>query len=202
MSNLYNWDSILEFVGVGIVRLAKAIFLSFINAFSYCQMETKLHPFNSVEDNELPSGKLKDLPRGIMHTRSDLELRPQWRKSLRSALYGIIRVVNFAGQSNNWTMDSSGSAVGRKESGTVPPLDKTGGDESCIIVNEAELHCHPHRQGKQKLKTTVFLFFFLSINVNVLKIYLKILIDINFHKLYYLSVAGRLPIYLNIIFKF
>ncbi|PPS17365.1 hypothetical protein GOBAR_AA03229 [Gossypium barbadense] len=60
------------------------------------------------------------------------------------------------GQSNNWTMDSSGSAVGRKESGTVPPLDKTGGDESCIIVNEAELHCHPHRQGKQKLKTTVF----------------------------------------------
>ncbi|KAG4184891.1 hypothetical protein ERO13_A09G199242v2 [Gossypium hirsutum] len=37
------------------------------------------------KDNELPSGKLKDLPRGIMHTRSDLELRPQWRKSLRSA---------------------------------------------------------------------------------------------------------------------
>ncbi|TYH71370.1 hypothetical protein ES332_D05G181300v1 [Gossypium tomentosum] len=50
------------------------------------QMETKLHPFDSVEDNELPSGKLKDLPRGIMHTRSDLELRPQWRKSLRSAV--------------------------------------------------------------------------------------------------------------------
>ncbi|KAK8353708.1 uncharacterized protein LOC108450201 isoform X3 [Gossypium arboreum] len=49
-------------------------------------METKLHPFDSVEDNELPSGKLKDLPRGIMHTRSDLELRPQWRKSLRSAV--------------------------------------------------------------------------------------------------------------------
>ncbi|KAG8501222.1 hypothetical protein CXB51_003354 [Gossypium anomalum] len=107
-------------------------------------METKLHPFDSVEDNELPSGKLKDFPRGIMHTRSDLELRPQWRKR----------------QSNNWTMDSSGSAVGRKESGTVPPLDKTGGDESCIIVNEAELHCHPHRQGKQKLKTTVFCFSF------------------------------------------
>ncbi|KAG8496981.1 hypothetical protein CXB51_008215 [Gossypium anomalum] len=79
--------------------------------------------------------EIKRLPRGIMHTRSDLELRPQWRKSLRT--------------SNNWTMDSSGSAVGRKESGTVPPLDKTGGDESCIIVNEAELHCHPHRQGKQ-----------------------------------------------------
>ncbi|KAK8338030.1 hypothetical protein V6Z12_A09G224100 [Gossypium hirsutum] len=38
------------------------------------------------KDNELPSGKLKDLPRGIMHTRSDLELRPQWRKSLRSAV--------------------------------------------------------------------------------------------------------------------
>ncbi|KAK5776279.1 hypothetical protein PVK06_044238 [Gossypium arboreum] len=52
-------------------------------------------------------------------------------------------------QSNNWTMDSSGSAVGRKESGTVPPLDKTRGDESCIIVNEAELHYHPHRQGKK-----------------------------------------------------
>ncbi|MBA0840801.1 hypothetical protein Goarm_003349 [Gossypium armourianum] len=68
----------------------------------------------------------------------------------RVELYGIIRVVNFAGQSNNWTMDSSGSAVGRKESGTVPPLDKTGVDESCIIVNEAELDCHPHRQGKHR----------------------------------------------------
>ncbi|KAA3479924.1 NADPH dehydrogenase [Gossypium australe] len=68
----------------------------------------------------------------------------------KNKLYGIIRVVNFAGQSNNWTMDSSGSAVGRKESGTVPPLDKTGVDESCIIVNEAELHCHPHRQGKHR----------------------------------------------------
>ncbi|KAH1047402.1 hypothetical protein J1N35_038186 [Gossypium stocksii] len=54
------------------------------------------------------------------------------------------------GQSNNGTMDSSGSAVSRKESGTVPPLDKTGVDESCVIVNEAELHCHPHRQGKHR----------------------------------------------------
>ncbi|KAB2089940.1 hypothetical protein ES319_A03G093800v1 [Gossypium barbadense] len=61
-----------------------------------------------------------------------------------------VRLWDARRQSNNWTMDSSGSAVGRKENGTVPPLDKTGGDESCIIVNEAELHCHPHRQGSAK----------------------------------------------------
>ncbi|KAK5839768.1 hypothetical protein PVK06_008605 [Gossypium arboreum] len=61
-----------------------------------------------------------------------------------------VRLWDARRQSNNWTMDSSGSAVGRKENGIVPPLDKTGGDESCIIVNEAELHCHPHRQGSAK----------------------------------------------------
>ncbi|KAK5804136.1 hypothetical protein PVK06_031785 [Gossypium arboreum] len=75
------------------------------------KMETKLHPFDSVEDNELHSGKLKDLPRGIMHTRSDLELRPQWRKSLRSAdnqitgpwiAQGVLLVGKKVEQSHHW----------------------------------------------------------------------------------------------------
>ncbi|XP_040933014.1 uncharacterized protein [Gossypium hirsutum] len=68
---LYSLSSFISFQSIRLLLIFK--------------METKLHPFDSVEDNELPSGKLKDLPRGIMHTRSDLELRPQWRKSLRSA---------------------------------------------------------------------------------------------------------------------
>ncbi|XP_017635239.2 uncharacterized protein LOC108477255 isoform X2 [Gossypium arboreum] len=67
---LYSLSSFISFQSIRLLLIFK--------------METKLHPFDSVEDNELPSGKLKDLPRGIMHTRSDLELRPQWRKSLRS----------------------------------------------------------------------------------------------------------------------
>ncbi|KAK8488203.1 hypothetical protein V6N11_047142 [Hibiscus sabdariffa] len=47
-------------------------------------METKLHPFETIEDNELPSGKLRALPRDIMQPHSDLELKPQWSRSSRS----------------------------------------------------------------------------------------------------------------------
>ena len=72
---------------------------------------------------------------------------------ISAKLHAIIGVINFAGQSNNRTMDTSGStsnAVGRKEIETVQPLDKTGVDESCIMVNGAELHFHHQREGKHK----------------------------------------------------
>ncbi|XP_022739493.1 uncharacterized protein LOC111291766 isoform X2 [Durio zibethinus] len=62
-------------------------------------------------------------------------------------------VEEHPGQSNNWTMDTSGSRssnVGRKEIETVLPLDKTRVDESCIMVNGAELHFHHQREGKHK----------------------------------------------------
>ncbi|XP_039066922.1 uncharacterized protein LOC120212812 [Hibiscus syriacus] len=47
------------------------------------EIETKLHPFETVEDNELPSRILTDLPHGIMQPRSDLELK-LWSKNSRS----------------------------------------------------------------------------------------------------------------------
>ncbi|XWS41170.1 hypothetical protein CRYUN_Cryun17cG0057200 [Craigia yunnanensis] len=57
------------------------------------------------------------------------------------------------GQSNNWTMDPSGSTsstIGRKEIETVKPLDKRRVDESCIMVNGTEIHFHHQREGKHK----------------------------------------------------
>ncbi|XVF14599.1 hypothetical protein REPUB_Repub09cG0074900 [Reevesia pubescens] len=51
------------------------------------------------------------------------------------------------------SMDTSGSisdTVGRKEVETVQPLDKTGVDESCIMVNGAELLFHHQRDSKHK----------------------------------------------------
>ncbi|WRX08118.1 hypothetical protein QQP08_000605 [Theobroma cacao] len=51
----------------------------------------------------------------------------------------------------NWTKDASGSStVGRKEIETVQQLDKIRVDESCFMVNGAELHFHPQREGKHK----------------------------------------------------
>ncbi|XP_022715955.1 uncharacterized protein LOC111275084 isoform X5 [Durio zibethinus] len=44
----------------------------------------KLHPFETFKDYQLPYGKLKSLPHGIMHASSDLELRPLWSRSSRS----------------------------------------------------------------------------------------------------------------------
>ncbi|KAL4388914.1 hypothetical protein GQ457_09G012400 [Hibiscus cannabinus] len=49
------------------------------------------------------------------------------------------------GQSNNWIVDTSGST-----SNAVDRVDKTGVDESCIVVNEAELHFHHHRESKHR----------------------------------------------------
>ncbi|KAK8585299.1 hypothetical protein V6N13_139232 [Hibiscus sabdariffa] len=50
------------------------------------EMETKLHPFETVEDNEFPSWNLRDLPHGIMQPLSDLELKPQWSKNSQSKI--------------------------------------------------------------------------------------------------------------------
>lgn len=65
-------------------------------------------------------------------------------------LHVVIGVMNFAGKLN-WTKDASGSStVGRKEIETVQQLDKIRVDESCFMVNGAELHFHPQREGKHK----------------------------------------------------
>ncbi|PPR80420.1 hypothetical protein GOBAR_AA40295 [Gossypium barbadense] len=70
----------------------------------------------------------------------------------------IVRLWDARRQSNNWTMDSSGSAVGRKESGTVPPLDKTGGDESCIIDQQSRELSQDHISKRaKKLRMKVWL---------------------------------------------
>ncbi|GMI93117.1 hypothetical protein HRI_002981000 [Hibiscus trionum] len=65
----------------------------------------------------------------------------------------VIGLAESNGQPNKWSVDTSGStsnAVDRVESRTVPPSNKTGVDESCIVVNEAELHFHHLRESKHR----------------------------------------------------
>lgn len=65
----------------------------------------------------------------------------------------VIESAESNGQSNNLTMDTSertSSTSGRKEAEPVQPFDKTRVDESCILVNGAELRFHYKREGKQK----------------------------------------------------
>ena len=48
-------------------------------------------------------------------------------------------------------MDNSGSiTVAQNETETVQQVDKIRVDESCIMVNEAELNFHPQREGRHK----------------------------------------------------
>ncbi|KAK8556591.1 hypothetical protein V6N12_002988 [Hibiscus sabdariffa] len=57
----------------------------------------------------------------------------------------VIGSAGSTGQSNNWIIDTSGST-----GNAVDRVDKTGVDESCIIVNEAEFHFHHHGESKHR----------------------------------------------------
>ncbi|KAK6264783.1 Protein of unknown function DUF707 - like 7 [Theobroma cacao] len=75
----------LPFMGVICTVMLFIVYRTTNYQYHETEMESKLHPFETVKDYRLPSGKLKSLPRGIMHAHSDLELRPLWsRSSLRS----------------------------------------------------------------------------------------------------------------------
>ncbi|XP_059659440.1 uncharacterized protein LOC132306173 [Cornus florida] len=45
------------------------------------EMESKLYPFYTFKDSGVASTSLKNLPRGIIQARSDLELKPLWSTS-------------------------------------------------------------------------------------------------------------------------
>ncbi|XVE51272.1 hypothetical protein DITRI_Ditri02bG0026700 [Diplodiscus trichospermus] len=74
----------LPFMGVICTVMLFIVYRTTNYQYHETEMETKLHPFETVRGYHLPSAKLKNLPRGIMHARSDLELRPLWSSSSRS----------------------------------------------------------------------------------------------------------------------
>ncbi|KAM3398524.1 putative protein isoform X2 [Capsicum galapagoense] len=54
------------------------------------QMESKMGPFYSSKDSDIDITHLNSLPHGIMHARSDLELKPLWSTShSKSKLYSL-----------------------------------------------------------------------------------------------------------------
>ncbi|KAM7254892.1 hypothetical protein ACFE04_020133 [Oxalis oulophora] len=46
--------------------------------YRQAQLDERLHPFDNIEDSAMASGKLSNLPRGIIRPTSDLELKPLW----------------------------------------------------------------------------------------------------------------------------
>ncbi|XP_022723404.1 uncharacterized protein LOC111280361 isoform X2 [Durio zibethinus] len=71
----------LPFMGVICTVMLFIVYRTTNYQYHETEMETKLHPFETVKDYRLPSGKLKSLPHGIMQAHSDLELRPLWSRS-------------------------------------------------------------------------------------------------------------------------
>ncbi|KAM3303457.1 hypothetical protein P3S67_014487 [Capsicum chacoense] len=54
------------------------------------QMESKMGPFYSSKDSDIDITHLNSLPHGIMHARSDLELKPLWSTShSKSKLFSL-----------------------------------------------------------------------------------------------------------------
>ncbi|KAF8409336.1 hypothetical protein HHK36_005411 [Tetracentron sinense] len=49
--------------------------------YHHTEMETRFHPFSTVEEFRMASIKVDQLPRGIVQASSDLELRPLWLTS-------------------------------------------------------------------------------------------------------------------------
>ncbi|OMO76579.1 hypothetical protein CCACVL1_15608 [Corchorus capsularis] len=75
----------LPFMGVICTVMLFIVYRTTNYQYHETEMETKLHPFETVKDYRLPSENLKSLPRDIMQARSDLEMKPLWsRSSLRS----------------------------------------------------------------------------------------------------------------------
>ncbi|XP_039004322.1 uncharacterized protein LOC120131386 [Hibiscus syriacus] len=71
----------LPFLGVIFTVMLYIVYRTTNYQYYETEIETKLHPFETVEDNELPSRISRDLPRGIMQSHSDLELKPQSSKN-------------------------------------------------------------------------------------------------------------------------
>ncbi|KAM3343665.1 hypothetical protein P3S68_025755 [Capsicum galapagoense] len=70
----------LPFMGI----LCTVLFIVFRTTkyqYEQTEMESKLNPFYSSEDSDVDITHLNSLPHGIIHARSDLELKPLWSTS-------------------------------------------------------------------------------------------------------------------------
>ncbi|XP_057986306.1 uncharacterized protein LOC110649620 isoform X3 [Hevea brasiliensis] len=71
----------LPFMGVLFTVMLFIVYRTTIYQYQHTQMESKLHPFDTLKESALASGLLGGLPLGIIQASSDLELKPLWSSS-------------------------------------------------------------------------------------------------------------------------
>ncbi|XP_057963212.1 uncharacterized protein LOC131154443 [Malania oleifera] len=71
----------LPFMGILCTVMLVIVYRTTNYQYQQTQMETKMQPFGTVKESLITSLGLKSLPHGIIHARSDLELRPLWSTS-------------------------------------------------------------------------------------------------------------------------
>ncbi|CAN4087141.1 unnamed protein product [Withania somnifera] len=70
----------LPFMGI-VCTVLFIVFRTTNYQYQKTEMVSKLDPFYSSKDSDVDIARLKSLPRGIIQSRSDLELKPLWSKS-------------------------------------------------------------------------------------------------------------------------
>ncbi|XP_047255154.1 uncharacterized protein LOC124888550 isoform X4 [Capsicum annuum] len=70
----------LPFMGI-ICTVLFIVFRTTNYLYEQTEMESKMGPFYSSKDSDIDITHLNSLPHGIMHARSDLELKPLWSTS-------------------------------------------------------------------------------------------------------------------------
>ncbi|CAN4117445.1 unnamed protein product [Withania somnifera] len=70
----------LPFMGI-VCTVLFIVFRTTNYQYQQTEMESKLDPFDSSKDSDVDITHLNNLPRGIIQSRSDLELKPLWSKS-------------------------------------------------------------------------------------------------------------------------
>uniref|UniRef100_A0A2P2IQL3 Uncharacterized protein LOC105649485 isoform X2 n=1 Tax=Rhizophora mucronata TaxID=61149 RepID=A0A2P2IQL3_RHIMU len=75
----------LPFMAVLCTAMLIILYRTAVQQHQHAQIEDKLQTFDTLKESALVSGLLANLPRGIISSSSDLELKPLWSSSsLRS----------------------------------------------------------------------------------------------------------------------
>ncbi|XP_075513727.1 uncharacterized protein LOC142548949 isoform X1 [Primulina tabacum] len=113
----------LPFLGAFCLLMLFLLYRTTNYQYQHMQMESKLHPFSTLKDIDVVTKSLNNLPRGIIESRSDLELKPLWRTSSSKSK------VNFTNYRNLLAM-----AVGVRQKQNVDTIVQKFLSKSFTIV--------------------------------------------------------------------
>lgn len=93
----------LAFLAVVCIGMLFIVYRTTNFQYQHTEIEAKWHPFDSTEDSSRV--KMDNLPHGIVHARSDLELKPLWSRSRKkvddTAHHNLLAIAAGVKQKHN-----------------------------------------------------------------------------------------------------